>query len=124
MAKSTKVKTVKTDWEALRAKVVATDKEVLKKAIMVDGHTIYDPSKFTDAGLDPAIVEAYTENMASGQGKEAIFDNDGNPVKSMKGVYGLNLLEFIASSFDVTSWKMGRGSRAHHLIEQLNEKLG
>lgn len=118
-----KVKKVKTNWEDLRAKLKATDKEVLKKVILVDGHTIYDPKQFTEKGLDPEIVEAFTENMASGQGKEAIFDNDGNLVKSMKGVHGLRVVEFVASCFDVTSWKMGRGSRAQHLIEQLNEKL-
>jgi hypothetical protein len=120
--KVTKVKTVKINWENLREKVKATDKEVLKKAIMVDGHTIYDAKKFTDAGLDAEVVEAFVENMASGQGKEAIFDNAGNPVHSMKGVYGLSVLHFIAGCFDVTTWKMGRGSQAQHLIEQLMEK--
>ncbi len=117
--KVTKVKTVKINWENLREKVKATDKEILKKAILVDGHTIYDAKKFTDAGLDASVVEAFVENMDSGQGKEAIFDNAGNPVHSMKGVYGLRVVEFIASCFDVTTWKMGRGSRAQHLQEQL-----
>jgi hypothetical protein len=122
VAKKTKVKTVKINWESLREKVQATDKEILKKAILVDGHTIYDAKKFTDAGLDAEVVEAFVENMASGEGKEAIFDNAGKPVHSMKGVYGLRVVEFVASCFDVTTWKMGRGSRAQHLIEQLNEK--
>jgi hypothetical protein len=124
MAKAPKVKKVQTNWEQIREKVQKTDKEVLKKAIMVDGHTIYDAKKFTDAGLDAEVVEAFVENMASGQGKEAIFDNDGNLVKSMKGVHGLRVVEFVASCFDVTSWKMGRGSRASHLQEQLVEKWG
>lgn len=118
-----KTKKVEIDWEKLREKVKNTDKEVLKKAILVDGHTIYMPEKFTDVGLPAEVVEAFTENMKAGEGKEAIFDNNGNPVKSMKGIHGLRVVEFIASCFDVSSWKMGRGSRASHLIEQLQEKL-
>ncbi len=46
-----------------------------------------------------------------------------NPVEAMLGVYGMDLLEFIAGVFDVTSWKLGRGSRQQHLTEQLLERL-
>ena len=119
-----KTKKAATNWEKLRETVQKTDKEVLKKAIMVDGHTIYDAKKFTDAGLDAEVVAAFTEEMASGQGKQAIYDNDGNLVKNIKGVHGLRVVEFVASYFDVTSWKMGRGSRVEHLREQLVEKWG
>jgi len=117
-----KKKSTKVDYAKIRETVQKTDKEVLKKAIMVDGHTIYDAKKFTDAGLDAEVVAAFTEEMSSGQGKEAIYDNDGNLVKSIKGVHGLRVVEFVASCFDVTSWKMGRGSRVEHLREQLVEK--
>lgn len=123
MAKA-KTKKAETNWEELREKVKKTDKEVLKKAIQVDGHTIYEAKKFTDAGLDPAIVAAFSETTKSGKHpKEQLFDNAGMPVKSVTGVYGLPLLQFIAGCFEVTTWKMGRGSAAQHLIEQLEEKF-
>ncbi len=41
----------------------------------------------------------------------------------LTGINGLELLEFIAGVFDVSSWKMSRGSRAAHLEEQLVEKF-
>lgn len=113
---------VKTNWEKIREAVKATDKETLKKAVMVDGHTIYSPAKFLDAGLDTAVVKAFTKKQESGEHyKEKLFVN-GKEVDALEGVYGLDLLEFVANCFGVTSWKMGRGSRAAHLCEQLVEK--
>ena len=111
----------KFDWERIREIVKNTDKAVLTKVInSVDGHGIYAPSLFTEAGLDVAVVNAFTKKLHSGNTpKETIFDNDNNAVESMTGVYGLDLLEFIADQFGVSSWKMGRGSRAAHLTEQL-----
>jgi hypothetical protein len=111
-----------TKWEKLRAKVKATDKEVLKKAIMVDGHTIYKPEKFLDAGLDKDVVKAFTKVHESGSHPKEQISTDAGPVNALEGVYGLDVLEFIASVFDVSSWKMGRGSRVGHLVEQLLEK--
>jgi hypothetical protein len=110
-----------TNWEKAKAKLLATDKEVLKKAIMVDGHTIYMPEKFTDAGLDASIVKLFTKIHESGSHSKEQISTAAGPVKALEGVYGLDLIEFIASCFDVTSWKMGRGSRAAHLAEQLVE---
>lgn len=116
-----KNKMAEVNWEALRDKVKATDKGILAKVVnSVDGHTIYDPKHFTEAGLDTEIVAAFTKTLRSGSSpKETIFGKDGRAVASMKGVYGLDLLEFIARTFGVNSWKLGRGSRACHLAEQL-----
>jgi len=109
-------------WEKLRKLVKDTDKEILRQVVSVDGHTIYDPQKFLDLGLDKVIVEAFTKKLRSGDTpKEVIYQGD-REVASVTGVYGLELLEFIARVFDVDSWKMGRGSRAAHLTEQLMEK--
>lgn len=115
----------KVNWEKLREKVRLTDKEVLKKVVVSsDGHTIYAPEQFTDLGLDKEVVGAFTDVIKSGSDpKEMIFGKNNELVKSVKGVHGLRLVEFIASVFDVTSWKMGRGSRAEHLSEQLVEKF-
>lgn len=111
-----------TKWEKLRETVKNTDKEVLKKAILVDGHTIYDAKKFLDAGLDAGVVAAFTKRHFSGDHPKEQISTDAGPVEALNGVYGLDVLEFIASCFDVDSWKMGRGSKAAHLVEQLLEK--
>jgi hypothetical protein len=57
---------MKTNWEKLRKTVKTTDKEILRKAMFVDGHTIYDPKKFLDAGLDKSIVLAFAKQHHSG----------------------------------------------------------
>jgi hypothetical protein len=111
----------KLDWPAGRAKVQAADKAVLREALEgVDGHTLYSPQKFLEAGLDAEIVAAFTKvhRSAAGHGKETLY-TDGGRVDSLKGVYGLELLEFVAGCFGVDSWKMGRGFRAAHLLQQL-----
>ena len=114
-----------TNWESLREKVKATDKAVIVKvAQSIDGHTIYDPKHFTKAGLDEVIVKAFTKTLRSGDSPKEIIYTDGGPVSALTGVYGLALLEFIAGTFEIDSWKMGRGSRASHLAEQLTAKLG
>lgn len=113
----------KVNWEKVRETVKNTDKAVLREVIKVDGHTIYDPSKFLDAGLDETVVKAFTKYHQSGDHpKEQIWAKGGKQVEALAGVYGLDVIEFVASVFDVTSWKMGRGSRADHLAEQLLEK--
>lgn len=111
------------NWEKLREKVKATDKEVLKAVVScIDGHTIYDPKCFLDKGLDKDVVAAYTKVHKSGDTPKEVISTKEGPVAALKGVYGLYLLEFIAGCFDVNTWKMGRGSRADHLSEQLLEQ--
>lgn len=112
----------KTNWEKIREKLKATDKAVLREAVMVDGHTIYKPEKFLDAGLDAEIVTAFTKKLHSGDHPKEQIYVQGQEVESLTGVYGLDVLEFIASVFDVASWKMGRGSRAADLCGQLLEQ--
>jgi hypothetical protein len=125
MAKTIKRKPAKKvkgpDWAALKATVLATPIDVLKKAIQVDGWTIYEPSKFTDAGLDASVVAAFSRNIKSDtrDPKSTIFGSQGQVIKELQGVYGLELLEFIARCFDVHSDKSGRGFRQGHLTEQL-----
>jgi hypothetical protein len=109
------------DWDKLREIVKNESKAVLNKALSdIEGHTVYHPSKFLKAGLNEEVVKAFTERTYSGTGKEQLYV-DEQPVDFIDGVWGLRLLEFVASTFNITSWKMGRGSRADHLIEQLKE---
>jgi hypothetical protein len=118
-------KKISVDWNSLREIVKNTDKEILKKVIGgCDGHSIFKPKKFTDAGLDSKVVAAFTKKHHSGDDhKSTIYTNAGE-VDALEGVYGLELLEFIAATFEVTSWKSGRGFRASQLSEELIKKLG
>lgn len=117
------MKKPKINWKKVGQLVKATDKSVLEKVIgIIDGHSIFDPKAFTELGLSEEIVSAFLQEHESGDNhKEQIANNSGVIVDSMRGVYGLQLLEFIASTFKVSSWKNGRGFRAAHLSEQLLE---
>lgn len=113
---------MKTNWEKIREMVKNTDKAVLQEVIKVDGHTIYKPEKFLNAGLNADVVTAFTKYHQSGEHPKEQIHVGNKVVEALSGVYGLDVLEFVASVFDVSSWKMGRGSRAAHLAEQLVEK--
>jgi hypothetical protein len=109
----------KVDWDALREKVKSTDKAILRAvASDCDGHTIYLPQHFIEKGLDAAVVAAFDRVHESTGGKGDITSG-GRKVKVLQGVYGLEILEFICGVFAIDSWKMGRGSRAVDLAEQL-----
>ena len=110
----------KKNYEALKEKVKSTSKDVLRQVVnSVDGHTIYAPKKFTDLGLDPEIVEAYTRVHESGNHPKEMISAGNTVLPSLQGVYSLNLLQFIAGAYGVDSNKLGRGSRATDLAEQL-----
>ena len=97
---------------------------LVKIANSIDGHTIYKPEKFTDLGLHPDIVKYFTKNFNSGSNhKDTIYNENNQSINVQNGVYGLDLLECICANLGVSSWKMGRGSRASHLAEQLIDKL-
>lgn len=102
-----------------------TDPAVLWRiTTMCDGHGIIDPRKLIEAGLDEQAVGYFTETLKSdGTPKGTIFV-DGQPVESLDGVYGLRLLEAIASALDVTYQSfMGRGYQAHAIQAALRAHL-
>lgn len=76
-----------------------------------DGHTIYAPSFYADH-FDVAHLEIeYKSDYSSG--KSTIYDNDGVPMESTKGVYNLRFLQWLAKELDVDYPSMsGRGSQA------------
>lgn len=86
---------------------------ILAAAFRCDGHTIFKPEAFLDVGLPQPVVDYCTHDHASdGSPKGTIFVN-GQPVKELSGVYGLDLLRFLASALGVTyARKFGRGSQA------------
>ena len=91
---------------------------ILKVAARCDGHSIFKPEAFSEAGLPNEVVEYITHTYKSdGSPKGTIFV-DGQPVKELKGVYGLDLLRLLASALNVTYRRaIGRGFEAQ-LIQQ------
>jgi hypothetical protein len=117
---------MKTSWENVRELIRSTPKKVLKKVIKkIDGHTIYSAAHFTNLGLSEEIVAPFCKtNKSDGSDpKYQIFGKDGKLLRELEGVWGLRLLEFIASTFEVYSDKEGRGFRANDLIEKLKKKF-
>jgi hypothetical protein len=89
---------------------------ILAVAGRADGHTIFKPEAFLDCGLPKEIVEYLTRSYSSdGSPKGTIFVQ-GQAVEKLSGVYGLELLRFLASALGVEyAPKLGRGSEAREI---------
>ncbi len=108
--------------EALRA----CDPEVILRAAgHCDGHSILKPELFIQAGLPQEVVDHVTRTYTSdGSPKGTIFVR-GQPVKECQGVYGLDLLRFIASAIDLDYRSpLGRGFVAQNIQQALHQRLG
>ena len=97
---------------------------LLRVAGHCDGHTIFKPELFTESGLPAEVVQHFTRAYKSdGSPKGTIFV-DGRPVKELSGVYGLEVLRFIAFALDVEYRQaMGRGFEAQNILIALRQKL-
>jgi hypothetical protein len=97
---------------------------ILRAASRCDGHTIFKPEAFTEAGLPAEVTGLFTRKYKSdGSPKGTIFVN-GQPVKELTGVYGLDLLRFIASALDVEYRQaIGRGFEAQNIQTALRQHL-
>ena len=93
-----------------------------------DGHTIFRPEfyapHFTEDELRTAQLIQTLESDFSNP-KSTIFDNDGNPVEKMDGVYNLNFLYWVAGINGVSNIRecFGRGSQAQAIVEAIQEAL-
>jgi hypothetical protein len=97
---------------------------ILKAASRCDGHTIFKPEAFTNDGLPEDVVSYITHTYKSdGSPKGTIFV-DGQAVKDLKGVYGLDLLRLLASVLNVTYQSaIGRGFEAQNIQHALRQQL-
>ena len=95
---------------------------ILRAASLCDGHTVFKPEAFTDAGLPVEVVEHLTsEHHSDGSPKGTIFV-DGQAVESLKGVYGLDVLRFLASALDLEYRDaIGRGFQAQNIHAALRQ---
>lgn len=97
--------------------------------IVDDGHTIfrpdfYEPHFSLDELRQAGLVERYESDFSSG--KTTIYDNDGNPMDYVYGVYNLTFLYWLAKKLGVTGYRecFGRGSQARAIVEAIQEELG
>lgn len=101
---------------------------VLAAADLCDGHGIFDPIALIEVGVPQALADRYTDIFESdfSNPKSIIFDNKtGEPVKSMAGVYGLNVLSGMVRDFKLEyEPKFGRGFQAQIWKEALHKHLG
>ena len=88
-----------------------------------DGHTIFDPSAFKEIA-PKEFVDGCMETHVSIEGnhKETIYQQ-GVPVDEMDGIYGLEVVQWIASQLDQSSPCSGRGFRCRHLTESIKREI-
>jgi acyl CoA:acetate/3-ketoacid CoA transferase len=95
---------------------------ILRAADRCDGHNIMSPQAFVDAGLPQEVVAHLTRTYKSdGTPKGTLFVN-GQAVGELRGVYGLDLLKFLAAALGVEyPSAFGRGRQARHIQAALRE---
>jgi hypothetical protein len=104
--------------------------EALKKTVEIingDGHTIFKPEAFLEAGLPREFVDKFTQTHESDRHnpKEMIFNKAGEVLMFSTGVYGLDLILGICRTLDLplNQALMGRGFRARNACEALTKYL-
>jgi hypothetical protein len=108
-------------WKQLPAKVI------LDVADLCDGHTIFKVSAFTDLGVPQELIDVYASEHESDMTdyKSTIFDNHGQIIPKMMGVYGLDVIESINREFGLPApTKFGRGFRASQCRDQIKSYFG
>lgn len=98
------------------------------KEVGADGHGIYKPEYLVKMGFEVAFVAKYTVREKSGKSyKSQLFDNSGNPVPYIDGVYALSFLYGIAENIGADTSeamsKMGRGFQAQCLCSAISKVL-
>lgn len=95
---------------------------ILQAASLCNGHSIFKPKALLETGLPAEVVAHMTRTYKSdlSDPKSTVFVHD-RPVKELRGVYGLELLEFLARALGVEyPGKLGRSSQAQAIQEALH----
>jgi hypothetical protein len=97
---------------------------VLRAAERCDGHSIFKPEAFLDAGLPADVVAHLTVTHRSDHTPKGTIFVGGQTVKELSGVYGLDLLRFLALALGVEYPRaLGRGTQARNLQHALRRHL-
>lgn len=95
----------------------------------MDGHTIFDPVMFTDAGISQRFVDSVTfEHESDTSDPKGTIFKDGEILSSVKGVYALTFLWRVASLLGVDQSSgahgfYGRGSQARALVGAIEKTI-
>ena len=95
---------------------------ILKSASMCDGHSILKPEALLTVGLPIDVIHQLTQvHRSDGTHKGTIFVN-GEPETELTGIYGLDLLRFVAGALGVEYRSaLGRGFEAQNIRSALHE---
>lgn len=103
-------------------------REAIKGGVVIaDGHTLYSPEfyapHFTEAQLRKARL--ISTHKSDGTHKGSIYDNDGNVIPKLVGVYNLSFLYWLAGQLgcDTYCWQSGRGSQAGELVRRIHDAV-
>lgn len=113
----------KKDYALIIEQVKALPPEIILAAANIcDGHSIFDPKAFITAGLPETVVAHLTrEYQSDGSPKGTLFVH-GQAVKALTGVYGLEMLRFLASVLNVEyRGALGRGFEAQNILAALHQ---
>ena len=92
-----------------------------------DGHTILAPDYYTELGIPAEFLDGLGKTIKSNfkDHKQTIYVN-GEPVKSLRGIWNLDFLYKVASSLRVEHDainKYGRGSQARVICSAVKDAL-
>jgi hypothetical protein len=92
---------------------------------MCDGHNIIDPEALIEAGLDEGLVRGLSQHHYSdGTPKGTLFNERGEPLLFVSGVYGLSLLSDIGSALKLEYPDvLGRGYQARAIKEAFRQRF-
>jgi hypothetical protein len=98
--------------------------EKLLETIGNDGHTIWKSSVLKDfsEGITSRFIKVQKSNKKDY--KSTIFDNNGNVIEEIEGIYGLSLLGTICNDLGLEyDSKIGRGFQARCYTESIEKWL-
>lgn len=98
--------------------------KALLETIGNDGHTIWKPTVLKS--FPKAIKERFIKVQKSNKKdyKSTIFDNNGNAMDEIEGIYGLSLLGTICNDLGLEyDSKIGRGFQARCYTESIEKWL-
>ena len=99
---------------------------IVKIAETLDGHTIFLNKHFEDLKLPDELINAMSRRQWSNyqSPKSTFYNNSGQQVDFIEGIYGAHVLEVICETFKIKyEDKMGRGSQAYEQIAQIKKQL-
>lgn len=91
-----------------------------------NGHSITKPDFYTKNGFPEEFVNGVAcDHKSDGSLRGTIFDDNGNPIRKVRGVYNLDMLRRVAGLIGADQFPpmTGRGFQAQALVINIKAKL-